>query len=60
MSYAILGGGISGLSAAFYLNNLRIASRILVIEATHHLGGWINSYRNENGTLFEQGPRTLR
>lgn len=60
MTYAIFGGGISGLAAAFYLKNVGVKSKIILFESSSHLGGWIRSCRNENGTLFELGPRTLR
>lgn len=57
---AVLGGGISGLAAAYYLKTLGSSSRILVLEASHRLGGWINSTTHEDGTVYELGPRTLR
>ncbi|KAL7645886.1 UNVERIFIED_CONTAM: hypothetical protein RMT77_002783 [Armadillidium vulgare] len=60
MTYAIFGGGVSGLAAAFYLKNAGVKSKIILFESSSHLGGWIRSCRNENGTLFELGPRTLR
>lgn len=59
---AVLGGGISGLSAAYYL--ARLASpktRIVLIEGSDRCGGWIRSQRTqEHGILFEAGPRSLR
>ncbi|KAI9318481.1 protoporphyrinogen oxidase [Dichotomocladium elegans] len=45
-SVAVLGGGISGLSAAYYL--ARFAPRntqIVLIEGSERLGGWIRSHR---------------
>ncbi|RXG55221.1 hypothetical protein Avbf_09227 [Armadillidium vulgare] len=60
MTYAIFGGGVSGLAAAFYLKNAGVKSKIILFESSSHLGGWIRSCRNENGSLFELGPRTLR
>ncbi|KAL7288219.1 hypothetical protein TKK_0017767 [Trichogramma kaykai] len=57
---AILGGGISGLSAAYYcLENPRIGSTIL-FEASNRLGGWIKSTSSPTGVIFEEGPRTVR
>lgn len=56
----ILGGGISGLSAAYYAaNDARIAS-IILLEASNRVGGWIRSRSSPNGAIFEQGPRTVR
>ncbi|KAG9124363.1 oxygen-dependent protoporphyrinogen oxidase [Ceratobasidium sp. 392] len=66
----ILGGGISGLSAAFHLSR-RLGSnsnaRIVILEKTKRLGGWI---KTENTTIhaggkphslvLEAGPRSLR
>ncbi|KAI8377663.1 protoporphyrinogen oxidase [Radiomyces spectabilis] len=43
---AVVGGGISGLSAAFYLSKLAPATtKILLIEGTNRVGGWIRSRR---------------
>lgn len=59
MSVTILGGGIAGLSSAFYLatrNNIPI---VRLYEASSRLGGWINS-ENHNGYYFESSARTLR
>ncbi|XP_066582037.1 protoporphyrinogen oxidase isoform X2 [Prorops nasuta] len=57
---AILGGGISGLSAAYYaLDNPKIGS-VVLFEASDRLGGWIRSNRSSTGAIFEQGPRTVR
>ncbi|KAL7315995.1 oxygen-dependent protoporphyrinogen oxidase [Mucor circinelloides] len=45
-SIAVLGGGISGLSAAYYLARLAPAStKIVLIEGKDRLGGWIHSRR---------------
>lgn len=57
---AILGGGVSGLSAAYYvLENSKLAS-IVVFEASNRVGGWIRSRQQPDGTIFEQGPRTIK
>lgn len=59
-SVAILGGGISGLSAAYYLARLApVSTKITLIEGKKRVGGWIES-RRESSVLFEAGPRTLR
>lgn len=60
---AILGGGLGGLSAGYYLlknnkfcnNNLKL----YLLEATGYCGGWVKSIRTKDYT-FEQGPRTIR
>lgn len=59
--FLILGGGISGLSAAYrLLQKVSNASDITIVERTSRLGGWIQSKRYEDGTVFELGPRGLR
>lgn len=56
---AILGGGITGLSAAFYLK--RIAKdqgrevQVTVLEKSGRLGGKVNTLR-KNGFVIERGP----
>jgi len=61
--YAIIGGGITGLSAAHYLSKELPNAKITVYEGSDRLGGWLNSRRVNvrNGDIvLEQGPRTLR
>ncbi|CAG8495603.1 15242_t:CDS:1, partial [Acaulospora morrowiae] len=60
--FVILGGGISGLTAAWYLAlNAPLTTKITLLEASNRFGGWIQSTRvGEDRILFEQGPRTLR
>ncbi|KZC13835.1 PREDICTED: protoporphyrinogen oxidase [Dufourea novaeangliae] len=56
----ILGAGMSGLSAAYYaLQNSKMAP-IVIFEATNRVGGWVRSIELSDGTIFEQGPRTIR
>ncbi|KAK3907836.1 Protoporphyrinogen oxidase [Frankliniella fusca] len=57
---AVLGGGISGLSAAYYLHKLGVKPKVNVYEASSRVGGWIWTSKQKNGLLFEQGPRTIR
>lgn len=59
----ILGGGIGGLSAAYYLLKKRhSAAKPILFEAGNRLGGWIqtNYPLGEKTIRFESGPRTLR
>ena len=43
---AVIGGGISGLSAAYYLSRVQLpnVAKIVVLEAGPRLGGWIHRY----------------
>lgn len=59
-SVAVLGGGIGGLAAAHYLVRMGCCSRVVVVEATHRLGGWVSSTTHHDQVVFEHGPRTLR
>ncbi|KAL0281589.1 UNVERIFIED_CONTAM: hypothetical protein PYX00_002527 [Menopon gallinae] len=59
MSKVILGGGISGLSAAYYLSK-KPSNGIVLYEASERLGGWIRTRESTSGAFFEQGARTLR
>ncbi|XP_053998260.1 protoporphyrinogen oxidase [Hylaeus anthracinus] len=57
---AILGAGMSGLSAAYYaLQNSKLVP-IVILEGSNRVGGWVRSLKQPNGTIFEQGPRTIR
>jgi oxygen-dependent protoporphyrinogen oxidase len=58
MKIVILGGGISGLSAAWYLRKKHPDAKITLIEKQGRLGGCIQSTRTE-GFFFEKGPRTF-
>lgn len=56
----ILGGGIGGLSAAFYLSKKHV-NPVRILEKSNRFGGWIKSDNHKDkGFLFEYGPRTLR
>ncbi|KAF9145178.1 hypothetical protein BGX30_010053 [Mortierella sp. GBA39] len=66
---AVLGGGISGLSTAWYLARTAPPNvKITLIEGTKRTGGWLHSdrvadpqYPNGKGSvLLERGPRSLR
>ncbi|KAI9022729.1 protoporphyrinogen oxidase [Phycomyces nitens] len=71
-SVAVLGGGISGLSAAYYLARFAPqTTKIVLIERSRSLGGWLKSNRvppglhtsspvaSEQGVLFESGPHIM-
>ncbi|EXJ82649.1 protoporphyrinogen oxidase [Capronia epimyces CBS 606.96] len=60
---AVLGGGITGLAAAWNLQRSIPDVKITIYEKNQWLGGWVQSERIpvEGGhVLFEWGPRTLR
>lgn len=67
---AVLGGGITGLSAAFTLarNLPRDSFKIVLVDAQNHLGGWVGSRRvpvfpdrsDSETALLESGPRSIR
>ncbi|GAA5824054.1 hypothetical protein JCM11251_001502 [Rhodosporidiobolus azoricus] len=62
---AILGGGLSGLSTAYYtLRTLspqaRAATRIVLLEKEERTGGWIKAVRVQDLLVFETGPRSIR
>lgn len=58
---AILGGGIAGLSAAYYLQQTSKSAAITVYEASKRVGGWIRTENLPNNAVrFEAGPRTIR
>ncbi|KAI0628554.1 hypothetical protein C8Q77DRAFT_352821 [Trametes polyzona] len=70
-SVLVLGGGLSGLSAAFHLSRrfpAQSGTRITLVERAPRLGGWVQSERvrvrdkhgYEADMLLESGPRTLR
>jgi oxygen-dependent protoporphyrinogen oxidase len=59
----VLGGGVAGLSSAYFVSREFPNSKITLFEAGKETGGWIKSKRvNVLGgdVVFELGPRTLR
>lgn len=65
---AVLGGGVSGLAAAFSLSNSLPNHKFIVLEAQNCLGGYVRSKRvrvhephinNHVTALIERGPRSL-
>lgn len=70
---AVLGGGIAGLSSAYFTALEFPQSKITLFESGPEVGGWIKSRRigvekegqgqdggKEGSILFELGPRSLR
>lgn len=56
MRVIILGGGISGLSLAWFLHR---HCELLLLEKESQLGGWLQT-ECANDFLFDRGPRTFR
>ncbi|KAA1067520.1 oxygen-dependent protoporphyrinogen oxidase [Puccinia graminis f. sp. tritici] len=62
----ILGGGLAGLTSAYYLSKqLPESNQIIVWEKAHRFGGWVQSSRvddqnNRTPLVFESGPRSVR
>ncbi|KAI1090730.1 hypothetical protein F5B19DRAFT_484373 [Rostrohypoxylon terebratum] len=63
---AVLGGGITGLTAAHYLARHAKNAHITLYERSSRLGGWIHGETLQVGSgendkvLFQRGPRMLR
>lgn len=61
---AVIGGGITGLTTAYYLARwLPSSSRVTLYEAANREGGWVHTVEKEadGGVVhFENGPRMLR
>jgi len=55
----VVGGGITGLAAAYYLRKFAdaagISVRLAIVEATERLGGKIDTLRKD-GFVIEKGP----
>ncbi|XP_073895126.1 protoporphyrinogen oxidase isoform X7 [Macaca fascicularis] len=56
----VLGGGISGLAASYHLSRAPCPPKVVLVEGSERLGGWIRSVRGPNGAIFELGPRGIR
>lgn len=59
MKIRIVGGGITGLAAAWYAQKRFQQASITLYEKQNRLGGWIQT-SFEGGFLFEKGPRTFQ
>lgn len=60
---AVIGGGITGLTAAYQLSRDPSCSKVTLYEKSSHLGGWLSSEQipvRGGHVVFEYGPRTLR
>ncbi|KAL1509381.1 hypothetical protein ABEB36_004134 [Hypothenemus hampei] len=60
MTRVVLGGGLSGLSTAYYLAKASVKEKVILLESSSRLGGWIKSDKVDQEVVFEQGPRTIR
>ena len=57
---AVLGGGISGLAAAWNLVRCRVPAQVVLYEGSHRVGGWLESSVSPGGGIQELGPRSIR
>ncbi|XP_034730807.1 protoporphyrinogen oxidase [Etheostoma cragini] len=57
---AVLGGGIGGLAASYYLCKSPQVTKVLVLESSSRFGGWLRSTRRSDGAVFEHGARGIR
>ena len=55
----ILGAGISGLSAAWYLSQISSSLDVLILEKSNRIGGLFHT-DHTTGFHFEKGPRTFK
>lgn len=64
---AVLGGGLTGLTTAYYLTHFHPDAKITVYESADRLGGWLDTQRvdvrtsdGKDATIsFERGARTI-
>ena len=60
---AVIGGGITGLTAAFRLSRSSKCSKVTLYEKSPRLGGFVQSETipvDGGKIVFEHGPRTIR
>ncbi|RAL01351.1 oxygen-dependent protoporphyrinogen oxidase [Aspergillus ibericus CBS 121593] len=61
---AVIGAGITGLTAAYLLSRDPSCSKVTLYEKSSHLGGWVSSEKisvpGGGQIVFDYGPRTLR
>jgi protoporphyrinogen oxidase len=58
MNYTILGGGLSAISLAYYLQNNKNIDQIHILEKDDVLGGICRTY-NKNGIEYDVGPHII-
>lgn len=64
---AVLGGGLTGLTTAYYLTHFHPDANITIYESADRLGGWLDTERvnvktqdGKDATIsFERGARTI-
>ncbi|CAI9569047.1 unnamed protein product [Staurois parvus] len=59
-SVVVAGGGISGLTACYHLVKDAKVPKVILLESSSRLGGWMRSTRTDDGAVFEHGPRGMR
>jgi hypothetical protein len=60
---AVIGGGVTGLTAAYRLSQDPNCKGVTLYERSSRLGGWLESEKlkvDGGEVVFEHGPRTLR
>nr|KAI8733888.1 protoporphyrinogen oxidase [Biomphalaria glabrata] len=56
----VIGGGVSGLASALYIQrSLPQFSKVILLEGSSGVGGWVNTTTYPDGAIFEHGPRSL-
>jgi protoporphyrinogen oxidase len=58
MKIGILGGGISSISLAFFLQNRKLIKQISIIEKEKKLGGLLRSFKKKN-IYYDVGPHII-
>ncbi|XP_059164190.1 protoporphyrinogen oxidase-like [Physella acuta] len=57
----VIGGGVSGLASTLYIQRyLPQFAKVVLLEASGRLGGWVSTTVHPDGGIFEHGPRSLR
>jgi oxygen-dependent protoporphyrinogen oxidase len=51
----ILGGGVAGLSSAYYLEKVKAGHKVILLDGSDHLGGKVQTIA-EKGFVVETGP----
>ena len=59
LKFAVLGGGISGLSSCYYLLKAFPRSTVTLFERNARYGGWLNTTMASN-LKIEQGARLIK